>query len=189
MPDFCRYCKALGHSKNSCDKRPADSRTCYVCHQKDHISYQYTRTQNREPQLHKRPRNCEPTSIITSHRIATLKSTKGSKASTKFDLTFGPSSWSSALATSSSDVVSQISTANPPDDLSQTAVKEILIQNSLRAEPAIASALGSNLDHSLISSSITASADTSVSKLDTHPSTSAPSDHYTKSTDAEMTDL
>ncbi|RCI06398.1 hypothetical protein CU098_013746, partial [Rhizopus stolonifer] len=67
MHNFCRYCKAMSHIKDNCDKRLADSRTCFICHQKEHISYQCTRSQDLIPKIK-----------------------KGFKAISPLDLTFGP---------------------------------------------------------------------------------------------------
>lgn len=123
MPDFCRYCKAMGHIKENCDKRPADSRTCFICHQKGHISYQRTRSQDREPQPHKRPRNREPNSAITSRRIATPKIKKGSKAISSLDLIFGPTAMppaqdiQSSATTTSSKIENTENTPDPNESL------------------------------------------------------------------------
>ena len=61
----------MGHTKDSCDKCPADPRTCFICHKKGHISYQCTGAQDRDFQPHKRPRQREPDSTITNQRMAT----------------------------------------------------------------------------------------------------------------------
>ncbi|KAG1435751.1 hypothetical protein G6F56_013848 [Rhizopus delemar] len=108
----------MGHIKENCDKRPADSRTCFICRQKGHISYQCTRSQDREPQPHKRSRNREPNSAITSRRIATPKIKKGSKATSSLDLTFGPTAMPPAhdIQSSATTTASKIeNTENIPD--------------------------------------------------------------------------
>ncbi|KAG1140092.1 hypothetical protein G6F37_012199 [Rhizopus arrhizus] len=73
MPDHCRYCKHMGHTKESCDKRPVDPRTCFICNKKGHISYHCDRALDRDRDLpsHKRARQQAPASSVTSRRIAT----------------------------------------------------------------------------------------------------------------------
>ncbi|KAG1317458.1 hypothetical protein G6F62_012886 [Rhizopus arrhizus] len=73
MPDHCRYCKRMGHTKGSCDKRPVDPRTCFICNKKGHISYHCDRALDRDRDLssHKRARQQAPASLVTSRRIAT----------------------------------------------------------------------------------------------------------------------
>ncbi|KAG0783103.1 hypothetical protein G6F22_008825 [Rhizopus arrhizus] len=73
MPDHCRYCKHMGHTKESCDKRPVDPRTCFICNKNGHISYHCDRALDRDRDLssHKRARQQAPASSVTSRRIAT----------------------------------------------------------------------------------------------------------------------
>ncbi|KAG1035325.1 hypothetical protein G6F43_013249 [Rhizopus delemar] len=73
MPEHCRYCKHMGHTKESCDKRPVDPRTCFICNKKGHISYHCDRALDRDRDLpsHKRARQQAPASSVTSRRIAT----------------------------------------------------------------------------------------------------------------------
>ena len=38
MGTHCRFCKALGHRKESCPNRPSETRQCFTCGQKGHIA-------------------------------------------------------------------------------------------------------------------------------------------------------
>ncbi|KAG0927595.1 hypothetical protein G6F32_012840 [Rhizopus arrhizus] len=73
MSDHCRYCKHMGHTKESCDKRPVDPRTCFICNKNGHISYHCDHALDRDRDLssHKRARQQAPASSVTSRRIAT----------------------------------------------------------------------------------------------------------------------
>ncbi|CAO3694768.1 unnamed protein product [Rhizopus stolonifer] len=183
MPDFCRYCKAMGHIKDNCDKRPADSRTCFICHQKGHISYQCTRSQDREPQPHKRPRNRESNSAITSRRIATPKIKKGSKATSPLDLTFGPTAMppandiQSSATTTSSKIENTENTPVPNDGL----MKPMTAFTPPSEGPVP--------DSDVVSISGPVSSALLLSKYALKPTTSVPSASSTVLNDMAMTDL
>ncbi|KAG1136639.1 hypothetical protein G6F37_007878 [Rhizopus arrhizus] len=102
MPDYCRYCKVVDHTEGSCDKRPADLRTCFICHKKEHASYQCTRAHDRSLQPHKRPRQREPDSTITRRRMATPSTNKSYRSpGSSFNPSFDPSVVASTIGVAS----------------------------------------------------------------------------------------
>lgn len=38
MGKYCRFCKELGHRKDTCSKRPVDKRQCFTCGKKGHFA-------------------------------------------------------------------------------------------------------------------------------------------------------
>ncbi|KAG1446138.1 hypothetical protein G6F56_009670 [Rhizopus delemar] len=182
MPDFCRYCKFMGHIKKNCDKRPADSRNCFICHQKGHTSYQCTHSQNHEPRPHKRPRNREPNSAITSRRIATPNIKKGSKAISSLDLTFGSTAMPPAHDIPSSDTATSFkieNTENTPDP-NESLIKPMTTFTPPSEGP------GPDSD---VSISRPVSNAPLLSKYAPKPTTSIPSLSSTVLNDTVMTDL
>ncbi|CAO3704100.1 unnamed protein product [Rhizopus stolonifer] len=172
MPDFCRYCKAMGHIKDNCDKRPADSRTCFICHQKGHISYQCTRSQDREPN-----------SAITGRRIATPKIKKGSKTTSPLDLTFGPTAIPPA-----NDIQSSATTTSSKIENTENAP----VPNESLMKPMTAftpPSEGPVPDSDVVSISGPVSSVPLLSKYAPKPTTSVPSVSSTVLNDTAMTDL
>ncbi|KAI9274181.1 hypothetical protein BY458DRAFT_148453 [Sporodiniella umbellata] len=70
MPKFCRYCKAMGHTRESCSERPTENRSCFTCGVKGHLSVNCTRAPPKDADTSKRPRRVAPKSAITIRNIA-----------------------------------------------------------------------------------------------------------------------
>ncbi|EIE76088.1 hypothetical protein RO3G_00792 [Rhizopus delemar RA 99-880] len=79
MPVHCRYCKQMGHNRDSCPERPKENRTCYTCGIKGHLSIQCSRASPSEHEAAKRSRHIELTSTITTRAIATPRVNKAQK--------------------------------------------------------------------------------------------------------------
>ncbi|EIE78899.1 hypothetical protein G6F45_012186 [Rhizopus arrhizus] len=79
MPVHCRYCKQMGHNRDSCPERPKENRTCYTCGIKGHLNIQCLRAPPSEPEAAKRSRHIEPASSITTRAIATPRVNKTQK--------------------------------------------------------------------------------------------------------------
>ncbi|KAG1142121.1 hypothetical protein G6F37_009734 [Rhizopus arrhizus] len=71
MPKHCRYCKAMGHTRDSCPERPRENRTCFTCGVRGHLSIDCTRAPPSELAHSKRSRQVAPESRISSRNIVT----------------------------------------------------------------------------------------------------------------------
>ncbi|KAG1138338.1 hypothetical protein G6F37_010607 [Rhizopus arrhizus] len=69
MPKHCRYCKAMGHTRETCSERPSEIRTCFTCGVKGHLRVNCTRASPSEPEPSKRSRRIAPESAITTRSI------------------------------------------------------------------------------------------------------------------------
>lgn len=83
MPKHCRYCKAMGHTRDFCPERPTETRTCFTCGVRGHLSVNCKRAPPTEPEASKRSRHIEPTSPITTRVMATPRNPNISKYSTQ----------------------------------------------------------------------------------------------------------
>ncbi|KAG0867260.1 hypothetical protein G6F15_012447 [Rhizopus arrhizus] len=116
MPKHCRYCKAMGHTRETCSERPSEVRTCFTCGIKGHLRVNCTRAPPTEPESSKRSRRIAPDSSITTRSILTPRLTSQRQNTSQY------SKWAPVVDKASTNTTdTSLEVTDPVEEHSSTA--------------------------------------------------------------------
>lgn len=121
MGKYCRFCKELGHRKDSCTKRPVDNRHCFTCGKKGHISLR-----------------CPREAVLDSSDIPGSKRTRMSNKLNRSNFTHGPTGSKASIHAPANQVAEQTGSVptgvNPPNVIPPTTTTENTLSQAEEVE-------------------------------------------------------